>query len=89
MTAALPQPRRSRPRTGPPEPTDEEHPALRVVHPTAPVDLVAAERAAAAFLAALAVDVDTEDRRGAPGRMARVVEFFALALPRRSDRGRR
>jgi len=60
-----------------------------VVHPTAPVDLVAAERAAAAFLAALAVDVDTEDRRGAPGRMARVVEFFALALPRRSDRGRR
>lgn len=73
MTAVL-----SHTRTGPPEPANAGHPALRVVHSPAPVDLAAAERAAAAFLAALGVDVDTENRRATPGRMARAyAEMFA------------
>jgi GTP cyclohydrolase I len=75
--------RRESARTGPPEPTDVQYPALRVVHPTAPVDLAAAERAAAAFLAALGVDVDTEDRRGTPGRMARA--YAEMFTPRPFD----
>lgn len=98
MTAVLPQsrmeparserarmePARREPaRTGPPGPADERYPALRVVHPTAPVDLAAAERAAAAFLAALGVDVDTEDRRGTPGRMARA--YAEMFTPRPFD----
>ena len=44
---------------------------LRVVHAPAAVDLVAAEAAAAAFLTALGVGLDTESLRGTPGRMAR------------------
>jgi GTP cyclohydrolase I len=73
MTTVLP-----RARSGPPEPVDGEHRPLRVVHPTAPVDLAAAERAAAAFLAALGVDLATENRRDTPGRMARAyAEMFA------------
>jgi GTP cyclohydrolase I len=73
MTAVLPDTR-----TGPPEPVNGQHRPLRVVHPSAPVDLAAAERAAAAFLAALGVDLDTENRRGTPGRMARAyAEMFA------------
>ena len=63
MTAVLPDTR-----PGPPEPVTGNHRPLRVVHPTAPVDLAAAERAASEFLAALRVDVDTENRRGTPGR---------------------
>lgn len=78
MTAALPQSPSARPRPGPPEPVNRRHHhPLRVVHPTAPVDLAAAERAAAAFLAALGVDVATENRRDTPGRMARAyAEMF-------------
>ena len=73
MTAVLPDTR-----PGPPEPVNGQHRPLRVVHPSAPLDLAAAERAAAAFLAALGVDVDTENRRGTPGRMARAyAEMFA------------
>jgi len=73
MTAVLPDTR-----PGPPEPVNGQHRPLRVVHPSAPVDLAAAERAAAAFLAALGVDVDTENRCGTPGRMARAyAEMFA------------
>ena len=55
MTAVLPHTR-----SEPAEPVNGQHRPLRVVHPSAPVDLAAAERAAAAFLAALGVDVDTE-----------------------------
>jgi GTP cyclohydrolase I len=52
--------------------------ALRVVHAPAPVDLVAAEHAAAAFLAALGVPRDSESLRATPGRMARAyAELFA------------
>jgi len=50
---------------------------LRVVHAPAAVDLVAAEAAAAAFLTALGVGLDTESLRGTPGRMARAyAEMF-------------
>ena len=46
--------------------------ALRVVHEPDPgVDLVAAEKAAAQFLRALGVSLDSESLRGTPGRMAR------------------
>jgi len=73
VTAAFPQTQtKSR------EPINGRSTALRVMHPSAPVDLVAAERAAAAFLGALGVDLDTENRRGTPGRMARAyAEMFA------------
>src|SRR5256885_2292677 len=50
---------------------------LRVVHPDAPVDLDAATRAAADFLAALNVRTDSEGMRETPARMARAyAEFF-------------
>jgi GTP cyclohydrolase I len=43
-----------------------------------PVDLDAAERAAADFLTALGIDLDREDRRATPARMARAyAELFA------------
>jgi GTP cyclohydrolase I len=45
-----------------------------------PPDPVAAERAAAAFLAALGVDVDTPDLAQTPGRMARA--YAELLTPR-------
>ena len=48
--------------------------ALRVVKPSSGVDLVAAEQAAAAFLVALGVDLDSESLAATP---ARVVELFA------------
>ncbi|MGZ4617106.1 MAG: GTP cyclohydrolase I FolE, partial [Actinomycetes bacterium] len=44
--------------------------ALHVLHEPQPVDLVAAEAAAAAFLGALGVSLDTESLRGTPRRMA-------------------
>jgi GTP cyclohydrolase IA len=51
--------------------------ALRVVPPTAPVDLVAAERAAGDLLRALGIPTDTESLRGTPGRMVRAyTELF-------------
>ena len=51
---------------------------LRVVRQPPARNLAAAERAAAAFLTALGVDVDTENRCGTPGRMARAyAEMFA------------
>jgi GTP cyclohydrolase IA len=50
---------------------------LRVVHEPRPVDLAAAERAAAAFLTALGVEIDSESRAGTPARMARAyAEMF-------------
>jgi GTP cyclohydrolase IA len=51
--------------------------ALRVVPPAAPVDLVAAERAAGDLLRALGIPTDTESLRGTPGRMVRAyTELF-------------
>jgi GTP cyclohydrolase I len=53
-------------------------PVLRVVEPSTGVDLVAAEEAAAAFLIALGVDVDTESLAATPARMARAyAEMFS------------
>ena len=49
-----------------------------MVRASAPIDLAAAERAAAAFLAALGIDINTENRHGTPARMARAyAEMFA------------
>jgi GTP cyclohydrolase IA len=56
----------------------EASPMLRVVEPSTAVDLVAAEHAAAAFLEALGVDVDTETLAATPARMARAyAEMFS------------
>jgi len=52
--------------------------ALRVLHDPSPVDLDAAEQAAAAFLSALGLSLDSESLRATPGRMARAyAEMFA------------
>ena len=52
--------------------------ALRVVPHDPGVDLVAAEAAAAQFLTALGISLDSEGTRGTPGRMARAyAELFA------------
>ena len=58
--------------------------ALRVVHePGTGVDLAAAEGAAAQFLQALGVELDSESLRGTPGRMARA--YAELFSPRAFD----
>jgi len=57
--------------------------ALRVLHESLPVDLRAAEEAAAAFLTALGVDLDIESLRGTPGRMARA--YAEMFTPRPFD----
>jgi len=55
--------------------------ALRVIREAGPdVDLVAAELAAAQFLRALGVELDSESLRGTPGRMARA--YAELFTPR-------
>jgi GTP cyclohydrolase IA len=52
--------------------------ALHVVKPSSGIDLVAAEQAAAEFLAALGVDLDTESLAATPVRMARAyAEMFS------------
>jgi GTP cyclohydrolase I len=55
--------------------------ALRVIHePGNSVDLGAAERAAADFLRALGIPLDSESLQGTPGRMARAyAELFTPA----------
>jgi GTP cyclohydrolase I len=58
-------------------------PALRVVNPPNEVDLAAAERAAAAFLVALGVDLDTESLAATPARMARA--YAEMFTPRPFD----
>lgn len=59
-------------------------PALRVVHePRSGPDLVAAEAAAAEFLTALGIPLDSESLRGTPGRMARA--YAELFTPRPFD----
>ena len=45
--------------------------ALQLVHPSADRDLAAAEVAAAAFLRALGISLDSESLAGTPARMAR------------------
>jgi GTP cyclohydrolase I len=58
--------------------------ALRVLHePESGVDLVAAERAAAAFLRALGISLDSESLLGTPARMARA--YAELFTPRSFD----
>jgi GTP cyclohydrolase IA len=52
--------------------------ALHVVKPSSGADLVAAEQAAAAFLVALGVDLNTEGLAATPARMARAyAEMFS------------
>jgi GTP cyclohydrolase IA len=56
-------------------------PALRVIHePADGVDLAAAELAAADFLQALGISLDSESLQGTPGRMARA--YAELFTPR-------
>jgi GTP cyclohydrolase I len=57
--------------------------ALRVVQPPSGVDLVAAEQAAAAFLVALGVDLDSESLAATPARMARA--YAEMFTPRPFD----
>jgi GTP cyclohydrolase IA len=59
-------------------PRSHSRAALRVVQPPSGVDLAAAEQAAAAFLVALGVDLDTESLAATPARMARAyAEMFS------------
>jgi GTP cyclohydrolase IA len=59
-------------------PLASPRPALHVVKPSSRADLVAAEHAAAAFLIALGVDLDTESLAATPARMARAyAEMFS------------
>jgi GTP cyclohydrolase I len=61
-----------------PDPAEARRSALRVLHDPATVDLAAAESAAASFLTALGVGLDSESLRATPGRMARAyAELFA------------
>lgn len=60
-----------------------KHPVLRVASDTAPVDMEAAERAAADFLTALGVDLTREELRDTPGRMARAYAELFDARPLR------
>jgi GTP cyclohydrolase I len=77
------QPVLSAPHDGhrPPRPeaaTGRPGPSLRIVQDANEPDLVAAERAAFAFLAALGVDLEGESTSATPGRMARAyAEMFA------------
>jgi GTP cyclohydrolase I len=73
-TAALSTDRLS----GPVPPLASSRPALHVVKPSSGADLIAAEQAAAAFLIALGVDLDTESLAATPARMARAyAEMFS------------
>jgi GTP cyclohydrolase I len=56
---------------------------LRVVPPVGGIDLAGAERAAAAFLAALGVATDSASRAGTPRRMARA--YSEMLSPRSFD----
>jgi GTP cyclohydrolase IA len=61
---------------GPAQPVPRR--ALRVVEPVREVDLAAAQEAAAAFLVALGVDINTESLAATPARMAHAyAEMFA------------
>lgn len=56
---------------------------LRVIPPATGIDLVRAERAAAAFLGALGVPADSDATVGTPGRMARA--YAEMLTPRSFD----
>jgi len=58
-------------------------PTLRIARGDAAVDIDAARRAAADFLSALGVDVDREDLRETPARMARAYAELFSARPLR------
>src|SRR5256884_3179321 len=58
-------------------------PSLHIARDNTGVDVEAAERAAADFLAALGIDVDREDLRETPGRMARAYAELFDARPLR------
>jgi GTP cyclohydrolase I len=58
-------------------------PALRVARDGASVDIAAASRAAADFLCALGIDIDREDLRETPARMARAYAELFDARPLR------
>ena len=75
MTSA---PLRVRPLNGGAPAQAAARPVLRVVEPSSGVELIAAEQAAAAFLVALGVDLDTESLAATPARMARAyAEMFS------------
>jgi GTP cyclohydrolase IA len=59
----------------------DEHPAVNPTAEQCGVDLGAAERAAADFLTALGIDLDREERRATPGRMARAYAELLAARP--------
>ena len=70
------------PPAGPePGPAAGPRPVLRIAGDRAGVDLDAAQRAAADFLAALGVDVDRDGLRETPGRMARAYAELFTAEP--------
>ncbi len=70
------------PLAGPePGPAAGPRPALRIAPDQARVDLDAAQRAAADFLAALGIDVDQDGLRETPGRMARAYAELFTAAP--------
>ena len=58
-------------------------PSLHIARDSTGVDIDAAERAAASFLAALGIDVDHEDLRETPARMARAYAELFGAQPLR------
>jgi GTP cyclohydrolase IA len=58
-------------------------PTLHIARHTTDVDVDAASRAAAEFLAALGIDVDREDLRETPARMARAYAELFSARPLR------
>ena len=59
----------------------DEHPAVNQDGERRAMDLDAAERAAADFLTALGIDLDREERRATPGRMARAYAELLAAQP--------
>jgi GTP cyclohydrolase I len=60
-------------------------PSLHIARDSTGVDIAAAERAAAGFLAALGIDVEHEDMQETPARMARAyAELFSPAVTTRS-----
>ena len=61
--------------------TRDEYPAVNQDGERSRVDLDAAVRAAAEFLAALGIDLDREERRATPSRMARAYAELLAARP--------
>jgi GTP cyclohydrolase IA len=66
---------------GPAADLDDGHHLVDLDAAERPVDLDAAERAAADFLAALGIDLDREERKATPARMARAYAELLAAQP--------